>query len=449
MKKYDLKIELKVLQSLLASSDEVKALLWIDAGTHLFSSPTGKGLITRLFEMREQHEKMPEKLEDLVDDYKIGDDVKEILAEKIKPIKNPANAEVALKALKFYRDMNLVANTINRTGSIIDKDEYTGEEVTQALKGISKLIDILFKDEEQVLYRISEYDSIKSLLEKILPAREKLMQDVVPTGFENYDRKVLGYRRGNFVILGCTTKGGKSTLALTLVANMYMKGFRAGFISLEMSKQQVMQRLTSNIANIEHEKIMNGTLVQTERKIIKKAFIKLSNLKETKTTRGLKPVFSVYCPAIAGVDKIYNFTEREKLDCVVVDYLNLIDYRSSGEMWQKISDLSKQLKNIAKKCKCVVISPVQLNEDHSLRYSKAVGEDCDVFWKWEYNDNIKSGGVIRIEQPLVRDYAPFSFLLEDQRKIGISKFVDFTQYGDDVYSKQKAHQKEEDRYGDQ
>jgi len=177
-------------------------------------------------------------------------------------------------------------------------------------------------------------------------------------GFKKLDEIITIETTGMSVIAG-STGSGKSAFGLAITRKLCEQGKKGLFITLEMSKKQVMNRLISNIARVEHDKIKNKyNLTKQEKERVEEAISKVASW-------GL----IIYDRGAMNVDHLLNLCKKLKkqnqIDFLVVDYLQLMDSgkKQEGNENARVEYLSRKLKLIAQDLYIPVFSLSQLNRN--------------------------------------------------------------------------------------
>ena len=212
----------------------------------------------------------------------------------------------------------------------------------------------------------------------------------VRSGIESLDA-VVRMQRGNMIVLAGEAKSGKTALALTIMIHALLhQGLRVAMISLEMSADEITQRMISSIAPINLVTIENPpTTHELDR--IERA---------SKTLIGcigrIELVTDVYelHPILAACRAMH---KEKPLDLIILDYIQLIDasgQRKSETRQEAVAQVSRSAKRLAAELNCVVIGLSQLNDDGKLRESRAIGQDANAIIAVE---SPKDGGrVLRV-----------------------------------------------------
>ena len=206
----------------------------------------------------------------------------------------------------------------------------------------------------------------------------------VPTGFKQLDNMTYGLQKSDLIIVAARPAMGKTAFALNIALNGAVKGDASVLIfSLEMSKEQLGQRLLSMDARVEMQSIKKGTVDNSDWDRILVTVDKLS-----------KANIHIDDTADLSVFEIKNKCRRLKaekgLDLIVIDYLQLMKFEGKAESrQQEISNMSRYLKLLAREMDCPVIVLSQLSRapdqrpNHmpvlsDLRESGAIEQDADI-----------------------------------------------------------------------
>jgi replicative DNA helicase len=205
----------------------------------------------------------------------------------------------------------------------------------------------------------------------------------VPTGFIDLDKILGGLQRSDLVILGARPSHGKTALALCVCHNAAVRyKQRIALFSLEMSKEQLVQRLLCMQGRLDSGRLRTGYIDEDEwTRLIEAASI----LAECK----------IFIDDSAGINtaEMRNRSRRlqaeQGLDLIIVDYLQLMTGRSSENRVQEISGISRALKQLARELKVPVLALSQVSRGvdsrtshvpmlSDLRESGSIEQDADV-----------------------------------------------------------------------
>ncbi len=256
----------------------------------------------------------------------------------------------------------------------------------------------LIEEAEARLFEVSQRHVSQDLvsLEDILSASfdrlDELHKDKgkirgIPTGFRDLDNMLGGFQRSDLIILAARPSMGKTALALNFAHNVSMKaGFPVVMFSLEMSKEQLVDRLLAAEAGVDAWNLRTGNLTDSDFEKIGQAMGSLSEAQ----------MFIDDTPGLTISDlrtKARREAHRRPLGLIVVDYLQLMSggskFGGDGNRVQEISEISRGLKSVARELNVPIIALSQLSrsvESRSpqipqladLRESGSIEQDADV-----------------------------------------------------------------------
>ncbi|OGK12216.1 replicative DNA helicase [Candidatus Roizmanbacteria bacterium RIFCSPHIGHO2_01_FULL_37_16b] len=206
----------------------------------------------------------------------------------------------------------------------------------------------------------------------------------VPTGFVDLDKKLAGMQDSNLLILAARPGIGKTTLALNIALHVAtIEKLPVGFFSLEMSKEELVDRLLVGQADIDAWRLKTGRLSDDDYKKLTEAMGELSEA----------PIYIDDTPGASILEmrtKARKLMIEKHLKFIIVDYLQLADSgRRFDNRVQEVSFISQGLKNLARELKIPVMAVSQLSRAveqrgtrkpqlADLRESGAIEQDADV-----------------------------------------------------------------------
>jgi len=205
----------------------------------------------------------------------------------------------------------------------------------------------------------------------------------VPTGFTKLDELTGGLQRSDLIVLAARPGMGKSSFALNMATHAALKNnIPVGIFSLEMSKDQLVQRLICSQAGIDSHRLRTGFIEESEWAKIAQAIGELSEA----------PIYIDDTPGISVMElrtKARRLQAEHDLGFVIVDYLQLMQGRRSENRVQEVSDISRSLKELARELNIPVVAASQLNRSveqrpnnrpqlSDLRESGSIEQDADI-----------------------------------------------------------------------
>ena len=273
-----------------------------------------------------------------------------------------------------------------KASEAINQISYNGESEVQEL----------LEQAEQALFNVSdqhikqELTSIETILAESFDRLDDLHKDGssirgVPTNFRDLDNMLAGLQKSDLIILAARPSMGKSTFAMNIAHNVAMKSKQSVLVfSLEMSKEQLVDRLLAAEAGVDAWNIRTGNLSDHDFEKLGQAMGSLSEA----------PIFIDDTPGISVLEmrtKARREQHQRPLGLIIVDYLQLMTGSSSSgdNRVQEISEISRGLKGIARELNVPIIALSQLSrsvENRSpqipqlsdLRESGSIEQDADV-----------------------------------------------------------------------
>jgi len=285
---------------------------------------------------------------------------------------------------KIVKEKGILRSLINSSFQILSLCYGAREDSSTILDKSERLIfEISVRRIEGGYVHIKEV--IKDSIELIDSLYQKKSHVTgIPTGFKELDVKTSGLHAGDLVVMAGRPSMGKSSFVGCVAENMAVEhNIPVGFFSLEMSKEQLVQRFLCSHAKVDAHKLRTGFLSPSDWPLLTSSAGRLSEA----------PLYIDDTPAI----NIFELRARARRMCshhniqvIIVDYLQLIRGAGRSESrQQEISAVSQSLKALAKELSLPVIAVSQLSreaekrEDHrprlsDLRESGAIEQDADL-----------------------------------------------------------------------
>lgn len=333
------------------------------------------------------------------------------LKERLKKDKNLAKVGGSAYLTSLVNTVPTAAH-VEQYGRMA-KDDYTKRELISAA---SKITEVAFDESaeataaldkaEQLIFALSQ----KHLRQVFLPVKDALAESFdrldelhkkpgglrgVPTGFKDIDNTLAGLQASNLIILASRPGIGKTALSLNIAQHVSVKEkLPVGFFSLEMSREELVDRLLVAQADIDAWKLKTGRLDEED-------FTKLS---EAMGILAEAPLYIDDTPAMSVLEmrtKARRLMAEYGLQLLIVDYLQLMrSVRERENRVQEVSEISQGLKNLARELKVPVLAVSQLSRAveqrgsrrpqlADLRESGAIEQDSDVvmfIWREDEDD---------------------------------------------------------------
>lgn len=301
------------------------------------------------------------------------------------PEKVPTTANVE-KYISIVKEKSELRRLIKAANEIIEQGYDPTENIDDIMNSAEKKIFNIMQDKDQ-----KSYSPIKDVLIDAFTELEQLYNQKqhitgVPTGFIDLDYKTAGLHNSDLILIAARPAMGKSAFALNIATNAALKAkVPAVLFSLEMSKEQMVNRILCSEAMVDSNKVRTGKIDDDD-------WIKLA---DTMGDLSEAPIYIDDTPGIS-INEIRAKCRKLKLEknigLVVIDYLQLVQgssKRAASSREQEISEISRSLKILAKEINVPVIALSQLSRapeqrpDHrpmlsDLRESGAIEQDADI-----------------------------------------------------------------------
>jgi replicative DNA helicase len=290
--------------------------------------------------------------------------------------------------VKYYVDIvkqkgiqrKLIKNSTEIVGKSYASDVNIDDLVDEAERLIFEIANAKQKQQAVALK-----DIIRTTIENIdLLYQRKESVTGVPTGFVDFDSKTSGLQKSDLIVIAGRPSMGKSAFAVSIAEYACVeKNIPVAIFSLEMSKEQLVQRMLCSQARVDAHKVRTGFLSPAEWPMLTKAAGKLSNV----------PMYIDDTPAISVLElraKARRLKAAHNIGLIIVDYLQLMQASmKTDSRQQEISEISRSLKALARELSVPLIAISQLSravesrQDHrpqlsDLRESGAIEQDADV-----------------------------------------------------------------------
>ncbi len=185
----------------------------------------------------------------------------------------------------------------------------------------------------------------------------------ITTGYERLDRLTSGFQPGEFIIIAARPSVGKTAFALNLASQVAKKGNSVAFFSLEMSINQIMQRMYCMQSMIDADKLKNGLLNEEEKVSIGVARHQLESLNIYFDESGSNTIGDIRA-------KCRQLKHKNQLDFLIIDYLQLINNDDRKNRQEEVSQISRSLKQLSRELNIPVIALSQLSRSIETREDK-------------------------------------------------------------------------------
>ena len=297
--------------------------------------------------------------------------------------KVPTAANIETYA-SIVKEKGILRDLISASHYMSKKAFESGEDVASILDEAEQSIFSLTQQKDNKLFQ-----HIKPIFTEAIQNLEKMQSKKgsvvgVPSGIIDLDNVTAGFRKSDLIVIAGRPSMGKTALALSVARNAALESkVPTAIFSLEMSSDQLAQRLLSSEARIDGQKARTGRLQAARWKDINTASGKLADA----------PLFIDDTPALSILDlrsRARRLKREENIELLIVDYLQLMQGpRRSENRQQEISSITQSLKALAKELDIPVIALSQLSRAvesrtdkrpvlSDLRESGAIEQDADL-----------------------------------------------------------------------
>jgi replicative DNA helicase len=315
------------------------------------------------------------------------------VSELIETVPTAANVE---HYGQIVRDLAVKRRLITLGGELAEMGFDESKEAGAVLDEVEQKV---FAISQQHLKKV--FISIKDALAESFDRLDELYKSGsglrgVPTGFKDLDNVLAGMQPSNLLILAARPGVGKTALALNIARNVTVKSKRGvGMFSLEMSQEELVDRLLVSQADIDAWKYKTGKLSNED----------FNSLSEAMGILAEAPLFIDDTPGLSVMEmrtKARRLKADQEIDLIIVDYLQLMKSRNLENRVQEVGEISMALKELARELKVPVLALSQLSRavEHrggnrpqlaDLRESGSIEQDADVVM-FLYREEEEEGG---------------------------------------------------------
>ena len=289
--------------------------------------------------------------------------------------------------------------TIVKQKAVLRKLLKAGDTITALGYKETDEIENLLEEAEKAIFNVSQtfikdrFVHVKDILsqtyEKLADLHDPDTKDKyrgIPTGFRDLDNILSGMQPSDLIILAARPSMGKTALALNIAQNVAKHKKSVGVISLEMSKEQLVERMFCSLLGVDSWKMRTGKLTDED-------FGKIGGIMDELNSMKLYIDDSIGGSIAELRAKARRLQMENGLDLLIVDYLQLMSngksYGNMSNRVQEISEISRALKGLARELRVPIIALSQLSRAVELRPSKipqlsdlresgAIEQDADV-----------------------------------------------------------------------
>jgi replicative DNA helicase len=373
--------EMSLLGSILIDAQVIGDVVMVLRGGDDFYKPANGAIYDTMVELYNERSTLDiVQLHQLLVDRAALDAVGglDYLVELADAVPSAANAS---HYARLVREKSKVRDLIATAGDILYEAYHSPEDA-----------QVILEQAEQKIFQIAQQadrttvDSLGELIQEAMEtisANEGRHVSGLETGFVELDEMTHGLQKGEMIIVAARPSMGKTALALNLAESIALRGKPVGIFSLEMGRQQLVQRLLASRSGVNSQRLRRGMLNKDEHRSLIVACDEMLDA----------PVFIDDTPGLTMLQlraKARRLTARHQVAVLVIDYLQLLTIGGRPESRQvEVSEISRGIKAMARELEIPVVCLSQLNraaeqrEGHrprmsDLRDSGSIEQDADV-----------------------------------------------------------------------
>ncbi|HHY05315.1 MAG TPA: replicative DNA helicase [Thermoanaerobacterales bacterium] len=268
--------------------------------------------------------------------------------------------------ISYYCDIveekSLIRKLINTCSKVLSMAYEAKDDVEGLLDEAERMIFEIVQKR-----RVEGFFHIKDVLLTTFERIEELYNSEggitgIPTGFPDLDEKTSGFQPSDLILIAARPSMGKTSFALNIAANAAIRhDIPVAIFSLEMSKEQLVQRLLCSESNVDSHRLRTGQLQDDDWPRLAQAMGPLSEA----------PIYIDDTPGISSLElraKARRLKAEKGLGLIVIDYLQLMSGRANLEnRQQEISEVSRSLKALARELSVPVVALSQLSRAPEVR----------------------------------------------------------------------------------
>ncbi len=400
-------VEEAVLGAALIDSSAVGEMIEILRSVNVFFNPKHKAIFEAIVDLFRANEsvdlltvssklKSTNRLEKAGGDYKI--------AELSQKVSSAAHMEYHCRILmQFFvkRKTILLGRSLEKHGYKDDSDIF--DVLDNAQRSLDDTTEWLMKKKP---------DNLRDIVDKLFRKADDKVSGI-PSGIPILQRRLNGYQNPNLIILAARPGMGKTALMLNEALSMAKQGYPVGIFSLEMGDTELVARMLSNELSIPNERLALNKLNESE----------IRKMNEARDWFSKLPVFIYDQQGVTSLElkvQAAKWKRENGIKMIFIDYLQLMTHKvRGGTREQEVSEISRNLKGIAKELDIPVMALSQLNRSvetrggmkrpllSDLRESGAIEQDADIVQflyrpeyygieNWDYDDNRSTAGEAEI-----------------------------------------------------
>lgn len=413
MKLFEANTEIQVIRTICDSQERFAVLGRVNA--EFFGSDECKEIFLRISTLIGAGKPAPTSLV-LQNDQALSESSRALLSNTQSPVLVDDNLEVALEILNKHRKARILSKMVVETVEKMKSDDPDVDSVVSALESTLAACHTGSSQRSEMLH-ISA-DNVDELVKSVEADLDSPVDDIIPTGFREFDTRTGGFRKKNVITIASVSGGGKTAMMCQMALNQYLMGFNVCIVSYEMDHIELKYRILSNVSQVFHSNITLKRLSPEQRAIVLKKwanFIRGS---------GLKNRLTIWCPERSlNIPEISMEIKPLGYDICYVDYLSLLRDDPKKAMWETLGDHARSAKLCANNLNMAYVLLAQYDSaENKIKYSAAITNNSSFVWAWDVKPEDREAGRIQVQQLKARSAEVYNFDL--QRNMATMQFCD-------------------------
>ena len=361
MNKHDPKLETSIIRTITDGTKEKRSQILSALKPEHFGYEYTNEIFEKLITDAKRGKEIP-KARTLARDPSLSEEARNLLKGKHKPL-TTRDLDSAIGSIENFRKARVLVTGIDKGLKRLQKMNVTGAE-----KAIEKA---LFGSHTSDRGGLVHNEEIEEIANNIL--KEKHCKRIA-TGFRPFDIRSGGFPKGGVVILSAPPGGMKTAMMISMATRMYLhEDVNVCIVSLEMSKEEIIERQMANIAQVDFTKIQLKTMSPKEKIAVSKKYKNFRKFEKATSKR-----FSIYAPT-DDVTFMQTINELSPFgyNIIFYDYIGLFLQDESMDEWRAMRETTRVAKRMAQKDKNTHVLLAQLNDKSGeLKYATGVKDNC-------------------------------------------------------------------------
>lgn len=204
------------------------------------------------------------------------------------------------------------------------------------------------------------FNTLETEPDKYISSYDSDKNSLIKTYYGSLDAKLGGFTKGNLIILAARPAMGKTVTALNLATTLALHNISSLFIELEMTPNEIMQRINSNILNIPAERLRNRTLTDDE-------LCKFQNYHISEKGKQFNKLIKIPAHCKPNITEIENIIKNAQEDVIFLDHIGLVRGEAKNSRYEATTEVVERIKTLALEIEKPIIALCQLSRAVTTR----------------------------------------------------------------------------------